>query len=548
MGIEGSDQHEALADHTASLAATALQRFFHARPTAGSKLCIPRMFKSSRLAELAPGVFLPEYPQIIKSRQHLIPALAKILTSFKRQNCENVETVQRFDDEHARSNDAEWYEEKLWSSMMNALKMPARARLVGSASKASDGTDYGICSTAHDAVSLCANGEQSARARMSDWELASYDESELDWLPPCKQEEAVDEDMLDLNSGEHSDDDSFLLDASASDEESLFYRSQGVSAEISSRAHRDLANQSEMGTVSRPGRAKPFRGAEQPRGVLTHIDEKDNNTTQALEYCENCSGIGQSLLTHGAGSTLLHEDTKMPDMDDDILIPQDRLSSILCSSSELVSAHCKHRDSDFCPEGDRCSILPEIGEDQFDSDNLDHTLEMPSHSPRQSLSEALGGDRLLWNIWKRRGSAALPEAGDMLELHNMLENDPDMRLLSSKREDQPPQGDSMLFDSYDYSRRPPLSSDSSYTGSSSNELFEEPLEDPVMYSQFTQSSTQAPTSTPTTKKAKRRPSLLQKITRPSRMSEDDILFQQSSPTRQVDIKKRKTLLEYHRGQ
>jgi hypothetical protein len=173
---------------------------------------------------------------------------------------------------------------------------------------------------------------------------------------------------------------------------------------------------------------------------------------------------------------------------------------------------------------------------------------MPSHSPRQSLSEALGADHLLWNIWKRRGSAAPPEAGAM---HNMFENDPDMRLLTSKRGDRSSYDNTMLFESFSFSRKSTQSStrssDSSWAGTPSNEILEDPLEDPMLYSQSSQSSTRPQASIDRPKSTKRRPSVLQTMTRPPRMSEDDILFQQSNSTRHVDVKKRKTLLEYHRS-
>lgn len=509
------------------------------------------MFKSDRLAELAPGVFLPEYPQIIKPRQKLIPTLARILASFRRQHSDGDELLEPNDDKHTHSNNAEWYEEKLWSSMVSALRMPTRTRFAkAAASTPATGPDHEIRSVAHDAREEYENGEKSFRVSTGEQEFAFESHDSLHWLPLLEDEAVASEELLELSSAEYSDSDSFLLDASASDEESFQNCSQDVSAEIHSRAHFDLTDLREMGMISRKrSHVEVTRHADLPRGALTHTDQKGKENMQSFEDREKRGMIGQPLLTHVATSTRLHEDSEVNEMDDDILIPQYFQASVPCSKSVAAAIeHYNNKDQGFLFQDGRLSITPGTGGYQLDTDKIEQTFGMPSHSPRQSLSEVLGSDPLLWNLWKRRGSAASPAGDQMLEMHNMFENDPDMRLLTSKGEDHSSYDDSMLFESFEFSRKSTQSSESSWAASPSKEMFEQPLEDPMLCSQPTQSSTQPRTSVSSPKKGKRRPSVLQKITRPPKLSEDDILFQQSSPTRQVDIKKRKSLLDYHRGE
>lgn len=145
----------------------------------------------------------------------------------------------------------------------------------------------------------------------------------------------------------------------------------------------------------------------------------------------------------------------------------------------------------------------------------------------------------------RRASTCPPGEDQAAQLHNMFQNDPDMKLFSPSRDDDLSFSDAMMFGSYDFSRKVTNSSEPTSPSSYSASVWE-PVEraNPYSYSQSPAESRSALASTRDTKEHRRRSSILKKSSRPARMSEDDIMFQQTSPTRKVEIKSRKTLKDY----
>ena len=65
-------------------------------------------------------------------------------------------------------------------------------------------------------------------------------------------------------------------------------------------------------------------------------------------------------------------------------------------------------------------------------EHIDITAAMDVRSKQLSLSDVLGSDHLMWHMWKRRASVA-PREEDSLELHDMFADDPDMKLIGSRR-------------------------------------------------------------------------------------------------------------------
>jgi len=507
------------------------------------------MFKSSRLAELAPGVFLPEYPHTIKPRQNLIPTLARLLASFKRQRFVNMDAAKWDRRSYEHSIEAEWYEEKLWTSMVSALRVPSRACPTQTAPAAAVGSGSGTYTMASDVREVCKNREESCSISTGNEPYPLESQNELDWLSRVRNQEISDDEMLTMSSVDYSDGDSCLLDTSESDEESFHTYFQKEAAEEFSRAHLVLLRPNQTGTIGGAfSDAELSDNDEYLGGALTHINQTGKSGMQVNQQRESQTIIGSGLLIHQADSTHLHNPHTDHEMKE-VLISENFHNSVSWSRSSLAIRDPDNKSEEDPLIFDHQSDSSEDLKSQLATETTYQKTDMAPHPSSHSLSEVLGGDHLLWNIWKRRGSAAPPEAGDMLEMHTMFENDPDMRLLSSKREDRSSYDDSMMYGSFDFSRKTTQSSESSWAGSPSDELLEEPFEDDSkFYPQSSQSSTQSRTSLSTPNKTKRRPSVLQKLTRPPRMSEDDILFQQSSPTRQVDIKKRKTLLDYHRAQ
>lgn len=170
-----------------------------------------------------------------------------------------------------------------------------------------------------------------------------------------------------------------------------------------------------------------------------------------------------------------------------------------------------------------------------------HTMN--SQYAGQSLSELLGDDARLANMWSRRRSNCPTGEDDAEMLHNMFLHDPDMKLFSptSKASSL---ADAMLFDDYDFSRCSSRSSASSPPASRSRNSFEQ-LEQTVPSSYISRSSP-SPISRPglplarDTKDSKRQSSSTKHPSHSSRTSEDDIVFQQTGKTRSTEIKQRTT--------
>lgn len=153
---------------------------------------------------------------------------------------------------------------------------------------------------------------------------------------------------------------------------------------------------------------------------------------------------------------------------------------------------------------------------------IPHT--MASQDSMQSLSELLGDDSRLGNMWQRRRSTCPMGEDDAEQLHNMFLHDPDMKLFSPTRKDSS-FSDAMMFDNYDFSRTSSRSSSATTSRSSFEQLEASP------YASSTVSSSKKNSSS-------------RKQSSRSRMSEDSILYQQTGASRSVDIKQRKNPREY----
>ena len=134
VNIQAGVESQTVTNQTKSMVRSALECFFCSKPVAGAKIWRPRVFSSSSLSDLAPGVFSPYYSEAIQSRQKLTSTIAKVLaasTSTKQiihTNSDNSSTVIK---KSVRSTT--WYEGKLWSSMMCGVRMPARSHVLRSA-------------------------------------------------------------------------------------------------------------------------------------------------------------------------------------------------------------------------------------------------------------------------------------------------------------------------------------------------------------------------------------------------------------------------------
>lgn len=541
-------QHDAVCDRFTPLVVEALQNFFDARPIPGAKICVPRMFKSSQLAELAPGVFLPEYAHTIRPRQRLIPTLARIMASFKRQECTDQCTVDQDDEQHKSSKHVEWYEGRLWSSMVCALRMPARARPSGSAPPSTIGERYhGTCRIARDVLESYSNTEGSSEIILDKETRASANRKELEWLPLLNEANVTDDEMLELSSAEYSDDDAFLLDTVCLDEDGFVHYPQESAADMHTPGYFKLVDPCGTSTISRkPSDAELPMNAECLGEVLTHVFGqrskgaiRDNQTHGSRDMNQRHLLVRQKDCMHpGKGS-------RLEEVEEDIFMLEDLYPTVPCPRPAPAIRKCDSHDRDRLLQVDHCPVLSKTMKKSFGGEGSCREAEMPSCSPCQSLPEPLGDCRILRKTWERRNGTNLLEADNMLEIHDMFENDHDVKLRTG--EDQSSYDDSMLLDSFNSSRKSPSFSESCWLGSPTHESLGKAFKKSTTCSQSTQPSTEQQLLTSMSKKMKRRSSISQEIMSSARMTEDDILFQQSSPLREVDVKKRKPLLCDHQG-
>jgi len=166
---------------------------------------------------------------------------------------------------------------------------------------------------------------------------------------------------------------------------------------------------------------------------------------------------------------------------------------------------------------------------------------------RSSLSEVLGGDHLLWHMWKRRASVT-PKDDDVLEMHAMYSGDPDMRLLKRMKTNEEVGCDEEMLD------EEPMS-----TNSTNSPVMSPASDDGIFSYPRRQNTDRSPASRPASSsstdwstsrpKPKRGQSFLKRlssgISLPTRRSVDMETqdFTISQP-REMEVKRRKKLEDY----
>lgn len=250
-----------------------------------------------------------------------------------------------------------------------------------------------------------------------------------------------------------------------------------------------------------------------------HAVSHEAGTSPEIDMEEDI--IGQKQLTHNLQSFSCwhHQD---PDLFESIDIYRDARPFKYSSNQDSTTETINREQAPFCSERD---INTSFSSTAFSTipNAMDSQISM------QSLSELLGDDSRLESMWKRRRSTC-PTGEDYAEqLHNMFVHDPDMKLFSPARKDSSSSSDTMILDNYDFSRASSCASTYSTPATLSRSSFE----------QLESSSYSQPTHI-----SRKKQSSSRKQSSNSRTLEDDILFQQSSASRSVDIKKRKDPREY----
>lgn len=453
----------------------------------------------------ASSTFTAALSEDVKQRRALIPKIAKALSTWNEAT-RMKNSSSKHDNRLQGKGSIEWIEEKLWGSMTRAL------RLNGTSSA-------GVVSTWTPIPTATPTPTPSEPRALG------CDDHDHDLL-------------LTLgDSGRHVD---VAAETNAAQHETKSFehphqQSQGCCIGVSSSPlaldDRDYSTNMHASAAS-----------------LTHIDRKGemNSLIGAPQKL-----IGQEELTHCQCSDPTfahwhwhwHQLHEHADILEDVLISTDALPSNLPSRQNTAIEAFKI-DADIVPLTKNTNITTCTSISTTFEENLTNNMDSPDS--RQSLKEVLGDDMLLWSMWKRRPSTCPQGEDDTELLHNMFQNDPDMKLFSHAREEDMSYTDIMMLDSWDFSRKSSRSSTSSTPDSHSSSPFVQ-LEQISPYSYPSRVSSASSTtlaSTRDSKEQRRHSSALKKTTKPSRMSEDDIVFQQTSPSRKVDIKTRKSVRDY----
>lgn len=433
----------------------------------------------------ASTVFTAALSDDVKQRRALIPKIAKALSTWNNLTAHSRAATTSTDNSSSKHDvsSVEWIEEKLWLSMTRML-----------------GIDIGVDATSSSTL----RNESTDMLDCDDLLLASSDSGRNGSLRPPPTEVAAETDATRRGPKP--------------------FRHLHHLQSLGCRA--GISNKSCDETVSTNMHASA--------ASLTHIDQKGEICRQ-INAPQNV--IRQDELIHCSESTLCYQPNEQPDILEDIIIyAAARPSTVPFRQSSAIQVLNTSTDTN-----DTNILTPT-------SDTFEDSLitEMDSSNPSQSLKEVLGDDMLLWSMWKRRPSTCPPGEDDAELLHNMFENDPDMKLFSPIREEDMSFNDIMMLDSYDFSRKSTSSSTSTTPDSYSRGAFEQ-LEQISSYSYSSPVSSTSRSTQPSirdTKEQRRKSSGLKKASRSARMTEDDIIFQQTSPSRSIDIKSRRSVRDY----
>lgn len=446
-------------------------------------------------------------------RQTLVLKIAKTLVSVSdRRERGRTSEGQSLSPGDWPYGSQEWFEQKLWLCMTRTLGTSG-LRLTGDPSKYSDlrnkTTHSDLESTTH------------ARARDS-LPLASCDNHICNKIPQGSS--------LPMFAHSHSftfsDADITTADVAAA--------SSARQVDIS---HPGLLQQSSNCRAGVSSLADTRRHANMPAAAFLLHDDQRQETHLQIDMLEDMTG--QDQLTHALHSTFHHWHQQDSVMSEDILIHDDS-SSPMPLFSQNSAIEVSNSDGDSFTHNREIISSPQFITFESTSNTMD------SRNSMQSLSELLGDDSRLGSMWKRRPSYCPPGEDAAEQLHDMFLHDPDMKLFSPTRGQDLPYGDPMMFDTYDFSRASSRSSTSSSPSTCSRRDFEQ-LEQPSLYSYSSRPSSGSRITSGSSREAKdnkRQSSGSKKASRPTRISEDDILFQQSSMSRSVDIKTRKNPRDY----
>jgi hypothetical protein len=421
------------------------------RSPAASLSCEENSFFN--LANLAPAVFIPGYRQAVQSRAKFIPTIAKSLCQFLQHSGPKVHFAHNANESKASGieHSAEEYspEQKdnikrhLWMTLTNGVKNVDLARKLKPLHMArADGVQVLPSRTFEDLLDTWRHCEDDAVFPFKDDFEDLHLNEEQDFA------ESEDEYFSDLH-------DEFLLTSETGNvnvtNATPVHFHDKISEVISSLPLPDRT----LNATSWPERtfacehqaATACPESRTSRGLQTKLDSSNSQlkeATQGYSLTSQPNMIGENGLSHDYVSRKLPSHS-FEDEDGD----SSRAETLILEQFELRAA------SSISPILEQSA--PFEAQDIIDVDDhqshhlldiLDHDIKMTSREKynRSSLADVIGGDQLLWQMWTRRRPSMMQTDDDMLEMHTMYAQDPDMRLLDTHKEHDD-KGDDYMLDS-----------------------------------------------------------------------------------------------------
>lgn len=485
----------------------------------------------TQLAQLAPAVFKPGYCNFIANRQNLVRPIAKFLSSFSMRTNRSIgvatdswssclpdfPSILRTENTEGSQNLKHALEVRLWMNMANKAQA-----LSSNPGKKTKGLHL-----------------ESKRPQMNEFEP----------LVPHGADLLVAE-MLPLNmyetTREHTEDGCVVRSFDLGRDERFGERIILTSTERGCpeeekmlrryRAHPRTADS--VTSVSGSRQANEANSTE--RGGVIHADS-DPLVAASVSGERPLDVIGVNQLTHRVTRTRLGRGLLIDKLKDPLPFTELNIQHTTISKRPrpLDQTTPSHYYPTWNPLEHR-NLSSETSYDPgVDSFNVcdSEIFEMPT-TEHPSLADVLGDDCLLSALMRRKQSTAMTIEEQMLELHNMYERDPDMKLLNRQERSQTCEEED-LFRNFSFSRNT-----RGAIGSSANEVSSPDQEDRIEW-RLRDPRENLGSWTPTTpmseKSPQQRPSLFKRWSRSSKGSDHDMLFSEDTmyTSRDVDIRKRK---------
>jgi len=452
-------------DDSINLAIKAMDHIFgpHANGSAISDL-ISRC-KAARLADIAPAVFVPEYPRILISQQKLIPIIAQCLFGYhKRPSVITKDVADKNEictDRQAHSRG--WFQEKLWSCMLATVKQPTGVRKrYGAPTKSdiiSDRFNRPVQALYVSPVGEDDRVEQCLREEDGDdfliWEAeddptgpllfdlyeatleGSLEESEVQ----CDVTEDVSESPCRLQLS--ADAGGFIASIpSLGPDESGHAQAKGWSTGLTSRTSPDKTDgASEHASYPKQGFANIHKRCERPQAVI--------------ESPKTREPVGQGPLSDHACSSWVEVANRFEIPSDDMFesmhIPHNVESSINNPASvRLIDTG--HEPQDLLFFHNQSSEVFAAQNGRHVSSQMTDMLHRPEiqvvvGQESRALCEVLDNDQFSWHTQEQRKHTSLSAENEMLEKH------PEVDIVSTTKPCRRESADPMLFDSFTFSRK-----------------------------------------------------------------------------------------------